>query len=113
MNILGAFGFGTTSNSGGGPTAFTRLFRFAKTDPTTFRTAVVVEYLYIGLYKPQALSYVLHIRHGRDDMQNEPEVQGPPWIMWVINRRNGIQYGEKPRRMYPKKIRASKKLARA
>lgn len=35
----------------------------------------------------------------------EPEVQGPPLLIWVINRRNGIQYGEKPRWIRPKKIK--------
>jgi hypothetical protein len=36
-------------------------------------------------------------------MDNEPEVQGPPYYREVINRRNGIQYGTKMVRVNPKK----------
>lgn len=39
----------------------------------------------------------------------QPETQGPPQLIWVINRRNGIQYPDKPRLLKPKKIKAKKK----
>jgi hypothetical protein len=33
------------------------------------------------------------------------ETQGPFYLIWVINRRNGIQYGMKPRKVWPKRIK--------
>ena len=45
---------------------------------------------------------------GDANMDTQPEVQGPPYQIWIINRRNGIQYGEKPRLIYPKKPKQKK-----
>jgi hypothetical protein len=36
-------------------------------------------------------------------MNEQPEVQGPPYFIEVVNRRNGIQYGTKLVRVNPKK----------
>lgn len=38
-------------------------------------------------------------------MADEPEVQGPPYPIWVVNRRNGIQGPDKIRWIKPKKIK--------
>lgn len=47
--------------------------------------------------------YIQIINTGDADMNNEPEVQGPAYPILVINRRNGIQYGEKIRWIKPRK----------
>lgn len=38
-------------------------------------------------------------------MADKIEVQGPPYQIEVINRRNGIQYGTKWVKVKPKKIK--------
>ena len=41
-------------------------------------------------------------------MKSQPEVQGPPYYIEIINRRNGIQYGTKMLRINPKKPKQKK-----
>jgi hypothetical protein len=38
-------------------------------------------------------------------VDKEPETQGPYWLLEIINRRNGIQYGTKVLKMKPRKIK--------
>lgn len=38
-------------------------------------------------------------------MTNQPETQGPYYLIEIINRRNGIQYGTKWIKVKPRKIK--------
>lgn len=44
-------------------------------------------------------------------MTKQPETQGPPHYIEIINRRNGIQYGTKWIPVKPKKIKKKKAAA--
>lgn len=45
----------------------------------------------------------IHTIEQRRHAMNDTEVQGPPFPIEVINRRNGIQYGTKIKWVQPKK----------